>query len=134
MGFIGKNLFSSNAIYISILLSYSVLSISLVKRLQRQQYLAEQANYSNQLNLMRFYDLFLNIEEGIFSCDEKGIIVDANPAFANLLQISQPQKQDIATWFQHSEDKALLFDQLNKHGLVKNYEVQCIIRSGPRKR
>ncbi|BCE03753.1 EAL domain-containing protein [Marinicellulosiphila megalodicopiae] len=118
-----KSVITDNSVHWSILLSYSLLSLTIVKKLQAEKTSAKHAMEESRKNISRFYDIFQNAEEGIFSCDDDGIIKDANPALCTLLQNKNPEGQNIANWFNNIEEKQEIFDELHKTLRIKNREV-----------
>ncbi|GLQ30986.1 EAL domain-containing protein [Litoribrevibacter albus] len=67
------------------LLGLFLLSFSLANRINRAKQSQEEAQ-STSLKLMeKFYDLFQNALEGVFTITTKGELVEANPAFCHML-------------------------------------------------
>ncbi|MCJ8314454.1 MAG: EAL domain-containing protein [Saccharospirillaceae bacterium] len=126
IGSLEKSVITDNSVHWSILLSYSLLSLTIVKKLQEEKTSAKHAMIESRKNITRFYDIFLNAEEGIFSCNDEGIIKDANPALCSLLQNDHPQGKNIGSWFYNEADKISIFEELQTSGRIKNREVMFL--------
>ena len=126
IGSLDKSIITDNSVHWSILLSYSLLSLTIVKKLQEEKTNAKHAMEKSRKNISRFYDIFLNAEEGIFSCNDDGIIKDANPALCTLLQSDHPQGSNIESWFYNGSDKVSIFEELLNTGRIKNREVMFL--------
>lgn len=84
----------------------------------------------------KYRNIFENITEGVFRMSPEGRFIDANPAFAKLFGYSSPKEllssvKDI--WYElyaDAEERGRLKGLLEKHGIVRNFEIQCRTRNG----
>lgn len=109
------------------LIGLFLLSFSLANRINRAKKSQEEAQ-STSLKLMeKFYDLFQNSLEGIFTITAKGELVEANPAFCqmlgydniDLLKKSIDTKQVFA-----ASDLVNILKKVRETGLVQGYELK----------
>ena len=76
--------------------------------------------------------IFENAVEGIFVANPDGLLLNANPAFAQLLGYDSPSEiiGTNVTQYYSQERRAALLEELRTHGTVKNFEITFHRRDG----
>lgn len=91
-GYIPYNFMTGNSPHIGIVCQLVLISFALGDRLKVAQRQAVQANQQALDNMKRYRSLFDNAVEGIFQISLNRRFIDVNPAMANMLGYSSPQK------------------------------------------
>lgn len=109
-GYIPFNFLTSNSPHLGIVCQLVLISFALGDRLKVAQRDAVEANQQALANMKRYRALFDNAVEGIFQISLNRRFIDVNPAMANMLGYSSPEKMiksvkdAISTCYPREED------------------------------
>ena len=86
-------------------------------------------------NLRKFYNLFRNSAEGLYTSTVEGQLITTNPAMCNLFGFDNEQQmlaevKNTSDFYANQEDRELLLGQIYEQGTVLGKEIKGVRRDG----
>ena len=128
LGYLESNWFTLYVYQIGTFIQVSVLSVALAQKIESQRSQSIET-------LSKYKTLYNSALSGQFTLNRKGIIIDANPAFAKMLnynsteEIIQRSKENHRKFFHQDEHTPRqIFKQLSEKGFITDMEIQLKTR------
>ncbi|GAA0371626.1 hypothetical protein GCM10009092_39940 [Bowmanella denitrificans] len=133
----GVILESTLSLYLTLLTLFGILLIALaVEAHQQAQVLSRYERQSNTINdLRRFYELFRNSAEGLYTSTLAGKLITTNPAMCKLFGYDNEQQMlkecgNTSQFYANQVDRLTLVEELVKQGVVMGREIRGVRRDG----
>ncbi|WP_232849942.1 EAL domain-containing protein [Bowmanella yangjiangensis] len=125
------------SLYLTLLMLLGILLIALaVETHQQAQVLSRYERQSNTINdLRRFYELFRNSAEGLYTSTLSGKLITTNPAMCKLFGYDNEQQMlkecsNTSQFYANQTDRLTLVEELVKQGVVMGREIRGVRRDG----
>ncbi|MBN7825726.1 EAL domain-containing protein [Bowmanella dokdonensis] len=133
----GVLLASYLSLYLTLLALFGVLLIALaVEAHEQAKNISRYQRQSNTINdLRRFYDLFRNSAEGLYTSTLGGKLITTNPAMCHLFGYDDEEQMlaectSTAQFYANQLDRLSLVEELKRSGLVMGREIRGVRRDG----
>ncbi len=125
------------SLYMMLLVLFGVLLIALALEAHEQmKTLHRQQRQSDTINdLRRFYDLFRNSAEGLYTSTIDGRLITTNPAMCSLFGYDDEKQmlrecRTTAQFYANQQDRLKLVEDLREKGVVMGKEIRGVRRDG----
>ncbi|AWL13359.1 uncharacterized protein HMF8227_02911 [Saliniradius amylolyticus] len=133
----GLALEPQTSLYLTLLLLLGLLLIAFaVEEHERAQQRSRHQQQSDTIrDLRRFYNLFRNSAEGLYTSTLSGKLVTTNPAMCKVFGYENEQQmlaecQTTAQFYAHEKDRLALVEELRQSGVVLGKEIEGVRRDG----